>query len=82
MDAATETIIWVIGYWESTTADMPYSCKQVLKTAEKIFNDPEHILNLCYKRGKQSFVSAKSKTTRFCDIFIPTSIRFLNLSVK
>ena len=56
--------------------------KRVLKTAEKFFNDPEHILNHCYKRGRRSFISAKSKTTRFCDSFILTSIRFLNLSAK
>ena len=56
--------------------------QRVLKTAEKFSNDPEHILNHCYKRGRRSFISAKSKTTRFCDSFIPTSIRFLNLSAK
>ena len=56
--------------------------KQVLKTAEKFFDDPEHILNHCYKQGRRSLISAKSKTARFCDSFIPTSIRFLNLSAK
>ena len=60
--------------------------QRVLKTVEKFSKDPEHILNhfycYCYKRGRQSFISAKSKTTRFCDSFTPTSIRFLNLSAK
>ena len=56
--------------------------KRVLKTADKFFNDPDHILNHCYKRGRRSFISAKSKATRFCDSFIPFSIRFLNLSAK
>ena len=52
--------------------------QRVVHTAENFYNDQDHILNPCYTRGRRSFISAKSRTTRYRDSFIPTSIRFLN----
>ena len=52
--------------------------KRVVQTAETFYQDQDHVLNPCYTKGRRSFISAKSRTSRYRDSFIPTSIRFLN----
>ena len=58
----------LLSYFEGVNFDCDIPsvvCKRVLETAEKLSNDPEHSLNHCYKLGRRSFISPKSKTTRF-----------------
>ena len=51
---------------------------RVVKTAVNFLNDNNHIFNHCYIHGRQSFISAKTRTTRYHDRFIPTSNQILN----
>ena len=62
-----------------------YSCdipnlisERIFSTAVNFINDEEHIFNKHYVPGRKTFLSAKCRTTRFLNSFIPPSIRLLN----
>ena len=51
---------------------------RIFSTAVKFYTDSEHVLNHCYQSNRKYFTSAKCRTTRFLNSFIPYSIRLLN----
>ena len=89
---STQPGIWLLGVrWQKYTCKWIW-CHFSLRTLWRNWNRCEQystfsvqnyipyaiVHKLYYTRGRRSFICAKSRTTRYCDSFIPTSIRFLN----